>query len=176
MSGSLVAALIVFERKHGAPPGTAQELIAWWRRRVSEPLEVVDVSFLCPCCCDGVAGFSYPWEVREEIERQKLPAGFFTPIFERVQASLTKRAGKQQKFSTYQSLTLPASAFKWSSDGKVTLPTSKGRRTLRVRVDNTRAGLRPVLEGRPVKIVFRNGELSLVSADVEPPDWDDDDE
>lgn len=76
MSGSLVAALIVFERKRGAPPGTAQELIAWWRRRVSEPLEVVDVSFLCPCCCDGVAGFSYPWEVREEIERiaYKLPS------------------------------------------------------------------------------------------------------
>lgn len=111
--------------------------------------------------------------VREEIERQKLPAGFFTPTFDRVLASLARRAGKQQKFSTYQSLTLPASAFKWSSDGRVTLPTSKGRRTVRVRVDNTRAGLRPVLEGRPVTVVYRNGEFDLVSADVEPPDDDD---
>jgi hypothetical protein len=45
---------------------------------------------------------------------------------------------------------------------------------MRVRVDLTRAGLRPVLEGRPARLVFRNNEFELVSADVEPPDEDDD--
>jgi hypothetical protein len=113
--------------------------------------------------------------VRAEIDKQKLPNGFFAPIVDRVEASLQRRAGKQPKFSQYQSLTLPASAVKWSSDGRVTLPTSKGRKSLRVRVDNTRAGLRPPLEGRPVRIVFRNGNFDLVSADVDPPDEDDDD-
>lgn len=113
--------------------------------------------------------------VRAEIERQKLPNGFFAPIVERVQASLQRRAGKQQKFSQYQSLTLPGSAVKWSSDGRVSLPTSKGRRSLRVRIDMTRAGLRPALEGRPTRIVYRNGEFDLVSADVPHPDEDDED-
>src|SRR6266566_11965 len=80
--------------------------------------------------------------VSDEIEREKLPGGFHTPIVERVQAALDRRA---KKFSTYQSLTLPPSAFKWSSDGRVALPTAKGRRTIRVRVDMTRGGLRPPL-------------------------------
>ena len=40
--------------------------------------------------------------------RRKLPDGFGKPITERVELSLQRRAGKQQKFSTFQSLTLPA--------------------------------------------------------------------
>jgi hypothetical protein len=102
--------------------------------------------------------------VSDEIEREKLPGGFHTPIVERVQAALDRRA---KKFSTYQSLTLPASAFKWSSDGRVALPTAKGRRTIRVRVDMTRGGLRPPLEGRPTSLVYRNGEFALWAADVD---------
>jgi hypothetical protein len=99
-----------------------------------------------------------------EIERAKLPGGFHTPIVERVQAALDRRL---KKFSTYQSLTLPASAFKWSSDGRVALPTAKGRRTIRVRIDMTRGGLRPPLEGRPTSLVYRNGEFQLWAADVD---------
>jgi len=72
-----------------------------------------------------------------------------------------------KKFSTYQSLTLPASAFKWSSDGRVALPTAKGRRTIRVRVDMTRGGLRPPLEGRPTSLVYSNGQFALWAADVD---------
>ena len=102
--------------------------------------------------------------VSDEIEREKLPGGFHTPIVERVQAALDRRA---KKFSTYQSLTLPASAFKWSSDGRVALPTAKGRRTIRVRVDMARGGLRPPLEGRPTSLVYRNGEFALWAADVD---------
>jgi hypothetical protein len=102
--------------------------------------------------------------VSDEIERAKLPGGFHTPIVERVQAALDRRL---KKFSTYQSVTLPASAFKWSSDGRVALPTAKGRRTIRVRVDMTRGGLRPPLEGRPTSLVYRNGEFALWAADVD---------
>ena len=102
--------------------------------------------------------------VSDEIEKAKLPAGFHAPIVERVQAALDKRL---KKFSTYQSLTLPASAFKWSSDGRVALPTAKGRRTIRVRVDMTRGGLRPPLEGRPTSIVYSNGQFALWAADVD---------
>jgi hypothetical protein len=102
--------------------------------------------------------------VSDEIEKAKLPGGFHAPIVERVQNALDKR---QKKFSTYQSVTLPASAFKWSSDGRVALPTAKGRRTIRVRIDMTRGGLRPPLEGRPTMLVYRNGEFQLWAADVD---------
>lgn len=107
--------------------------------------------------------------VRGVVEAQKLPEALLTPITDRVAASLERRAGKQPKFSAYQSLTLPAGAFKWSADGKVALPTAKGRRTIRVRVDTSRGGLRPPLEGRPATLVYRNGEFDLVAADIERP-------
>src|SRR4051812_13697339 len=112
--------------------------------------------------------------VKEVVEKHKLPDTFVTPITDRVEQSLRHRAGKQPKFSTYQSLTLPAGAFKWSSDGKVALPTAKGRRTIAVRVDTARGGLRPPLEGRPAMIVFRNGEFDLWAADVDRSPDDDD--
>jgi hypothetical protein len=102
--------------------------------------------------------------VSDEIEKAKLPGGFHAPIVDRVQTALDKRL---KKFSTYQSVTLPASAFKWSSDGRVALPTAKGRRTIRVRIDMTRGGLRPPLEGRPTMLVYRNGEFALWAADVD---------
>jgi hypothetical protein len=102
--------------------------------------------------------------VSDEIEKAKLPGGFHAPIVERVQAALDRRG---KKFSTYQAVTLPASAFKWSSDGRVALPTAKGRRTIRVRVDMTRGGLRPPLEGRPTSLVYSNGEFALWAADVD---------
>jgi hypothetical protein len=102
--------------------------------------------------------------VSDEIEKAKLPGGFHAPIVERVQAALDRRL---KKFSQYQSVTLPASAFKWSSDGRVALPTAKGRRTIRVRIDMTRGGLRPPLEGRPTMLVYRNGEFALWAADVD---------
>jgi hypothetical protein len=114
--------------------------------------------------------------VKDVVEQHKLPETFVTPITERVEQSLGRRAGKQPKFSTYQSLTLPAGAFKWSSDGKVALPTAKGRRTIAVRVDTARGGLRPPLEGRPAMIVYRNGEFDLLAADVDRSEHDDDDE
>jgi hypothetical protein len=102
--------------------------------------------------------------VSQEIEKAKLPAGFHAPIVERVQSALDKRS---KKFSTYQSLTFPPTAFKWSSDGRVALPTAKGRRTIRVRVDMTRGGLRPPLEGRPTSLVYSNGQFALWAADVD---------
>src|SRR5438046_2500060 len=68
--------------------------------------------------------------VKEELTRGKLPDGFAKPIAERVEASLQRRAGKQQKFSTYQSLTLPPSAFKWNTSDRVTMLTAAGRRTV----------------------------------------------
>ena len=104
--------------------------------------------------------------VKAEIERAKLPEGFVRPVTDRVERSLQHRAGKQQRFSTFQSLTLPASALKWNTSDRVTMLTSAGRRTIAVRVDKSRGDLRPPLSGRPVMLVFRNGEFELLAADV----------
>jgi len=104
--------------------------------------------------------------VKREVEKAKLPDGFVRPIFDRVEASLRRRAGKQPKFSTYQSLTLPPSALKWGGSDRVTMLTAGGRRTISVRVDRSRGDLRPPLSGRPASIVYRNGEFELHAADV----------
>jgi hypothetical protein len=81
--------------------------------------------------------------VKEEVEKAKLPDGFVRAIADRVQSSLKRRAGKQPKFSTYQSLALPASAFKWAPGAdRVTMLTASGRRTIAARVDRSR-GDRP---------------------------------
>jgi hypothetical protein len=114
--------------------------------------------------------------VKEELTRGKLPDGFSKPITERVEASLQRRAGKQQKFSTYQSLTLPPSAFKWNTSDRVTMLTAAGRRTISVRVDMSRGDLRPPLAGRPAMLTFRNGEFELLAADVDRNPVDDDDD
>ena len=105
--------------------------------------------------------------VKGEIERAKLPEGFVKPVMERVERSLQRRAGKQPKFSTFQSLTLPPSAFKWNTSDRVTMLTAAGRRTIAVRVDKSRGDLRPPLAGRPAMLVFRNGEFELMAADIE---------
>jgi len=113
--------------------------------------------------------------VKEELTRGKLPDGFAKPITERVEQSLQRRAGKQQKFSTYQSLTLPPSAFKWNTSDRVTMLTAAGRRTISVRVDMSRGDLRPPLAGRPAMLTFRNGEFELLAADFDRNPVDDDD-
>jgi hypothetical protein len=105
--------------------------------------------------------------VKDEIERAKLPDGFVRPVTDRVERSLQRRAGKQQKFSTFQALTLPASAFKWNTSDRVTMLTASGRRTIAVRVDKSRGDLRPALAGRPVMLLLRNGEFELWAADIE---------
>lgn len=106
--------------------------------------------------------------VKTEVERAKLPDGLVRPLTDRVAAALRRRTGKQQKFSNFQSLALPASAFKWAPAGdRVTMLTAAGRRTVAVRVDRGRGDLRPPLAGRPAALVFRNGEFELWATDVE---------
>jgi hypothetical protein len=102
--------------------------------------------------------------VQEQTEKQKLPATYNRPIADRVRAELAKLRGGQ-KFSTYQSVTLPANAFKWGGTDRVAIPTVAGRRTIPVHVDRTRGDLRPPLEGKPATLVFANGEFDLVAAD-----------
>jgi len=104
--------------------------------------------------------------VKDEMDRAKLPEGLVRPVLDRVERSLQRRAGKQAKFSTFQSLTLPPSAHKWNASDRVTMLTASGRRTIAVRVDKSRGDLRPPLSGRPVTLVFRNGEFELLAADV----------
>jgi hypothetical protein len=104
--------------------------------------------------------------VKAEVEKAKLPDGFVRPIADRVEASLRRRAGKQSKFSTYQSFEMPASAFKWNASDRVTMLTASGRRTVSVRVDRSRGDLRPPLSGRPAALVYRNGEFELWATDV----------
>ncbi len=106
--------------------------------------------------------------VKEEVERVKLPDGFIRPITDRVAASLRRRAGKQPKFSNFQALAMPASAFKWApAADRVTMLTAAGRRTIAVRVDRSRGELRPPLAGRPTALVYRNGEFELWATDVD---------
>ena len=97
--------------------------------------------------------------VKEELDRFKLPAAFVAPAVQRVEASLTR-----QKFGTYQQLVFPPASVKWPAADRVTLPTSAGKRTVRVYMDPAKGGLRPPLEGRPAALVFRNGEFDLVDA------------
>jgi hypothetical protein len=124
---------------------------------------------------NAVAGAELREVVKAEAERAKLPDGFITPMVQRLEASLRRRAGKQAKFSTYQSLTLPPSAFKWApAADRVTMLTATGRRTIPVRVDPSRGDLRPPLSGRPTTLVFRNNEFELLAADVERHTEDDD--
>jgi len=106
--------------------------------------------------------------VKAEIERAKLPDGFVRPITDRVETLLRRRTGKQQKFSNFQSLAMPASAYKWApAADRVTMLTAAGRRTIAVRVDRGRGDLRPPLAGRPAALVYRNGEFELWATDVE---------
>ena len=106
--------------------------------------------------------------VKEELEKAKLPDGFAKAVFERVATSLKRRAGKQPKFSTYQSLAMAPAAFKWAAAAdRVTMLTASGRRTIAVRVDRSRGDLRPPLAGRPTALVYRNGEFELWATDVE---------
>jgi len=106
--------------------------------------------------------------VKAEVERAKLPDGFVRPITDRVETLLRRRTGKQQKFSNFQSLAMPASAYKWApAADRVTMLTAAGRRTIAVRVDRGRGDLRPPLAGRPVALVYRNGEFELWATDVE---------
>ena len=111
--------------------------------------------------------------VKAEAERAKLPDLLVRPISERVEESLRRRAGKQQRFSQYQALALPASAFKWGGSDRVTMLTASGRRTISVRVDRSRGDLRPPLASRPAALVYRNGEFELWATDVERKSEDD---
>jgi hypothetical protein len=112
--------------------------------------------------------------VKEEIEKAKLPDTFVRPVFDRVATSLKRRAGKQPKFSNFQMLAMPASAYKFAAAGdRVTMNTAAGRRTIAVRVDRSRGDLRPPLAGRPTALVFRNGEFELWATDVERKNDDD---
>lgn len=103
--------------------------------------------------------------VKEELDRFKLPIAFSTASTDRVVASLTK-----QKFGTYQSLVLPPSAVKWPASDRVTLPTSAGKRTIRVYLDPSKGNLRPPLDGKAAALVLRNGEFELVDASAPPPE------
>ena len=110
--------------------------------------------------------------VKTEVEQSKLPEVLVRPIADRVEESLRKR-GAKQKFSQYQSLAMPASAFKWGGSDRVTMLTASGRRTISVRIDRSRGDLRPPLSGRPAALVFRNGEFELWATDVERKSDDD---
>jgi hypothetical protein len=112
--------------------------------------------------------------VKGEIEKAKLPETFVRPVFDRVALSLKRRAGKQPKFSNFQMLAMPASAYKFATAGdRVTMNTAAGRRTIAVRVDRSRGDLRPPLAGRPTALVYRNGEFELWATDVERKNDDD---
>ena len=103
--------------------------------------------------------------VREALEKFKLPSGFSTPAFRRVETSISGPPGRRQRFSENQSLVLPASSLKWPSSDRVVMPTAAGRRTVRVYVDPSgHGGLRPPLEGVDAALVFRNGQFELVAA------------
>jgi hypothetical protein len=110
--------------------------------------------------------------VKTEVDKAKLPDVLVRPVADRVEDALRRR-GNKQKFSTYQALAMPASAFKWGGSDRVTMLTAAGRRTISVRVDRSRGDLRPPLSGRPAALVYRNGEFELWATDVERKSEDD---
>ena len=87
--------------------------------------------------------------VKEELDKFKLPITFSTAATDRVLASLTK-----QKFGTYQSLVLPATAVKWPASDRVTLPTASGKRTIKVYLDPG--------QGQPAAAARRQGDRARV--------------
>jgi len=97
--------------------------------------------------------------VKEELDRYKLPVTFSTAATDRVLASLHR-----QKFGTYQSLVLPATAVKWPAADRVTLPTASGKRTVKLYVEPGKGSLRPPLDGKATALTFRNGEFELADA------------
>jgi hypothetical protein len=110
--------------------------------------------------------------VKSEVDKAKLPDVLVRPVADRVEDALRRR-GNKQKFSQYQALAMPASAFKWGASDRVTMLTASGRRTISVRVDRSRGDLRPPLSGRPAALVYRNGEFELWATDVERKSEDD---
>jgi hypothetical protein len=110
--------------------------------------------------------------VKTEVDKAKLPDILVRPVADRVEEALRRR-GSKQKFSQYQALAMPASAFKWGGSDRVTMLTASGRRTISVRVDRSRGDLRPPLSGRPAALVYRNGEFELWATDVERGSEDD---
>ena len=99
--------------------------------------------------------------VLEELERFRLPATFNVPSTLRVTQSLTR-----QKFGNYQSITFSAAALKWSGTDRVSIPTSAGRRTIRVYVDSAHGSLKHPLEGKSASLVLRSDEFVLVDATI----------
>jgi hypothetical protein len=110
--------------------------------------------------------------VKSEVDKAKLPDVLVRAVADRVEDALRRR-GNKQKFSQYQALAMPASAFKWGASDRVTMLTASGRRTISVRVDRSRGDLRPPLSGRPAALVYRNGEFELWATDVERKSEDD---
>lgn len=107
--------------------------------------------------------------VKVEVERVGLPAVFVTPAVERVTRAVGSVVGRKQRFSSFQSLVLAPVTVKWPATDRVVLPTHAGKRTVRVRMDPSRGGLRPPLEGKAVALVFRNGEFELVAVSESTP-------
>ncbi|MCZ7535258.1 MAG: hypothetical protein M5T61_04480 [Acidimicrobiia bacterium] len=157
-------ALMTVDEVHLLPDAEQQDLLSATLERVNRASNAVRAAALSRNIFSGPELRSL---AKAETERAKLPDGFVTPIFERVAASLVRRAGRQPKFSAYQSFTLPPGAFKWPAGDRVTMLTASGRRTIAVRVDRSRGDLRPPLAGRPASLVFRNGEFDLLAADVD---------
>jgi len=153
------------------PDADQHKLLAATLERVNRVSNLARAAALEQQCFEGAPLREI---VKEQAAIAKLPDGFVRVVTDRVEASLKRRAGKQPKFSTYQSVALPASSFKWAPAGdRVTVPTASGRRTIAARVDRSRGDLRPPLSGRPAAIVYRNGEFEIWATDVDRSSDDD---
>ena len=107
------------------PDPDQQKVLTATLERVNRVSNAVRADRICAQCF--LAAYRSASIVREEAEKAKLPDGFVRAITERVQLALKRRSGKQSKFSTFQSLALPATAFKWSpAADRVTFPTAIG--------------------------------------------------
>jgi hypothetical protein len=152
------------------PDADQHKLLTATLERINRTSNAARAAALQANAFDGVALRDI---VKVEVAQSKLPDTMVRPIADRVEESLRRRAGKQQKFSQFQALAMPASAFKWGGSDRVTMLTASGRRTISVRVDRSRGDLRPPLAGRPAALVYRNGEFELWATDVERKSEDD---
>jgi len=168
--GTMLGAMVTIDEVTLLPDADQHKLLTATLERVNRTSNAARAAALQRNVFDGAPLRDI---VKSEVEKAKLPDVLVRPVTDRVEELLRRRAGKQQKFSQYQALAMPASAFKWGGSDRVTMLTASGRRTISVRVDRSRGDLRPPLAGRPAALVYRNGEFELWATDVERKSDDD---
>lgn len=124
-------------------------------------------------------GPKYKDAIREHagavIEKFGLASPYPSLVVNRVAQAMADTPAKPPRFRDLQAIEYTAAQLKWQVPERVSFPTWKGKRNLRIHLD-PKAGpvpLRPPLAGHRVALVERNGSFHLDATDVPRDDEDD---